>query len=55
MEKNTKKTEKKICVGITESLCCIAAINNIVNQLYFSFKRERKMKLKQTSKQKQQQ
>ena len=30
------KGHKKKNVYITESLCCTAVINNIVNQLYFS-------------------
>ena len=43
MEKNILKKECVymcvcvcVCVCITESLCYVRAINNIVNQLYFS-------------------
>ena len=33
---NGKEYKKKECKYITESLCCTAVINNIVNQLYFN-------------------
>ena len=28
--------KKNVCMCITESTCCTAEINNIVNQLYFN-------------------
>ena len=35
MNYNGKESKKKIYIYITESLCCTAEINSIVNQLYF--------------------
>ena len=39
-----KRVQIHIYISITDSLCCIAEIDNIVNQLYSSKKLERKLK-----------